>query len=163
MVWAVKIEGVEETAAAFMAAGAYAQQAQLELAHEYGARLAAAVRGRATGRPGPNVITGRYIASVDYRIMSSPGGAEAFVYSEAPQAARLEHGFYNMRDSLGRLFFQEPLPHFQPALDEQGPHYVAAQHALAARVTAMANRGAPAGGGGRGGLLRRAFGRVFGR
>ncbi len=162
MVYELRIEGVDDVARNLTRAGTYAQQGQLQLAHEFGARMQAAVRGRATGRPGPNVITGQYLASILYRIEATPGGAMAVVYSEAPQAQRLELGFYG-RDSLGRSYSQPPYSHFRPAYDEQYPHYVAAQNRLAGKIAAVGNGGAGGGGGSRGGGLLGRLGGLLGR
>lgn len=75
--------------------------------------------------PGPNVITGDYVASwrVTYRdtsgrFASGAGVASASVWTDAPQANRLEYGFYGMTDSLGRTFHQPPYPHIGPAVDQ---------------------------------------------
>lgn len=159
MVYELRIEGVEETAQNLARAGAFAVEGQLALAHDFGARMQAAVRGRATGRPGPRRITGQYLNTILYLIQNTTGGYEAVVYSDAPQSMRLELGFYG-EDSLGRSFSQPPYAHFRPAYDQQYPYYVAAQAALAARVAAVGNGGAGGGAGGRrggplGGLFRR--------
>ena len=74
------------------------------------------IRANASGRPGPNVITGRYRSSWETATRSLPYGAECTIGTEAPQGRRLEFGFYNMTDSLGRHFFQPPFPHVGPAI-----------------------------------------------
>ena len=86
------------------------------LRHE-GTLLRSLIQMHATGRPGPNVITSRYRAS--WRVVSRPlaGGARVEVGTEAPQGRRLEWGFWDMTDSLGRHFFQPPYPHVQPSLE----------------------------------------------
>jgi hypothetical protein len=63
--------------------------------------------------PGPNVVTGDYVRSweVDH------GPVAARVWTDAPQANRLEHGFWGMTDSLGRTFHQPAYPHIGPAVD----------------------------------------------
>ena len=160
MVYELRVEGVEETARNLARAGVFARQQQLSLAHEFGARMQAAVRGRATGRPGPRVVTGHYLTTILYLVQATAGGAEAVVYSDAPQAQRLELGFYGT-DSLGRSFSQPAYSHFRPAYDEQYPYYVAAQHKLAAEVAGVGNGGGGSGRGG-GGLAGR-LGGLFGR
>lgn len=158
MVYEVRIQGVDQVARNLAAAGAFARQGQYELADEFGARVASAVRGRASGRPGPRIITGHYISTIDYLVQATANGAEAVVYSTAPQARRLELGFYG-RDSLGRNYNQPPYPHFRPAFEQQYPFYVDAQYRLAARVAAVGNGGgAGGGGGGRAGALGRVVG-----
>lgn len=89
------------------------------LRHE-GTLLQSLIQMNATGRPGPNVITGRYRAS--WRVVSAriAGGAQVTVGTEAPQGRRLEWGFVGA-DSLGRVYNQPPFPHVQPALDTLMP------------------------------------------
>lgn len=75
------------------------------------------VRGKASGRPGPRVITGAYRRSINGQVQRTPGGARGVIGTNAPQAARLEYGFSGA-DRLGRVYRQPPYPHFQPALPE---------------------------------------------
>lgn len=65
------------------------------------------VRQNASRRPGPEVRTGRYLGS----IMRTDNR----VFTNAPQAARLEYGFTG-RDRLGRNYHQPPFPHWRPAI-----------------------------------------------
>lgn len=76
----------------------------------------ARIRQNASGRPGPNVITGRYRASWRSETRGIPYGAQCTIGTDAPQGRRLEFGFWDMTDSLGRHFFQPPFPHVQPAI-----------------------------------------------
>lgn len=71
-----------------------------------GQELLELVRQFASGHPGPEVRSGRYLASI------KRDGTR--VFSAAPQSARLEKG-YTGRDSLGRDYHQPPFPHFGPA------------------------------------------------
>jgi hypothetical protein len=88
------------------------------------ARLARAlIRERASGRPGPNIITGQYVASWRIEPFPVPDGGGAVVGTNAPQGRRLEYGFYDMTDSIGRHFFQVPRPHVEPAVNELSPEY----------------------------------------
>ncbi|MFM9373273.1 HK97 gp10 family phage protein [Streptomyces sp. Da 82-17] len=88
------------------------------------ARLTRAlIRERASGRPGPNIITGQYVASWRIEPFAVPDGGGAVIGTNAPQARRLEYGFWNMTDSIGRHFFQPPYPHVGPAVDELSPEY----------------------------------------
>lgn len=75
----------------------------------------ARIRANASGRPGPNVITGRYRASWRAVTARIPYGAECTIGTDAPQGRRLEFGFVGP-DSLGRVYNQPPFPHVQPAL-----------------------------------------------
>lgn len=96
----------------------------------YGAMLKARVRRHASGRPGPNVVTGAYVESIDVEYSSRGGGYTARVYSNAPQARRLELGFFDV-DSLGRHYQQRPFPHFGPAIMEISSSFVATIAAVA--------------------------------
>ncbi|MFB9558635.1 HK97 gp10 family phage protein [Streptomyces roseoviridis] len=74
------------------------------------------IRAGASGRPGPNVITGHYRASWEPdRGRRIPYGAECTIGSRAPQSRRLEFGFTGY-DSLGRHYDQPPFPHVGPAI-----------------------------------------------
>ncbi|WP_435058519.1 HK97 gp10 family phage protein [Streptomyces sp. bgisy060] len=84
--------------------------------------LQALIQAAASGRPGPNTITGRYRASWQVQVHTRRHGAEATVGTFAPQARRLELGFYGA-DSLGRVYAQPPLPHVAPALATLQPGY----------------------------------------
>lgn len=95
----------------------------------YTAELQAAVQRNASGRPGPNVITGNYRRSVNRRTEKRVGGSIGQVGTNAPQGRRLEHGFVGT-DARGRTYNQPPRPHFGPALDEVAPKYEAAIAAL---------------------------------
>jgi len=91
------------------------------------ARLARAlIRERASGRPGPNIITGQYVASWQIEPFPVPDGGGAEIGTRAPQGRRLEYGFWDMTDSIGRHFFQPPYPHVEPAVNELSPEYEAA-------------------------------------
>lgn len=94
------------------------------------AELQAAVQRNASGRPGPNVITGHYRRSIGRVTLRTPAGAVGFVGTDAPQARRLEFGFHGT-DSRGRSYRQPPYPHFGPALDQVAPLYAAAIAAIA--------------------------------
>jgi len=80
-----------------------------------GALGVARIRQNASGRPGPNVITGRYRASWRSETLAIPYGAECTLGTDAPQGRRLELGFTGY-DSLGRYYDQPPFPHVQPAI-----------------------------------------------
>lgn len=72
-------------------------------------------RNASRGRPGPNVITGAFVESIQSEIDSGLLGTNIFIFSTAPQAARLEFGFYGF-DSLGRYYQQPPYPSFGPSV-----------------------------------------------
>lgn len=73
------------------------------------------IRGNATGRPGPNRITGQYWSSWQTQVRGIPYGAECTIGTDRPQGRRLEFGFVGP-DSLGRVYNQPPFPHVGPAI-----------------------------------------------
>jgi hypothetical protein len=85
--------------------------------HHQGMLLLSRIRANASGRPGPNVVTGRYRASWQVVADRVPGGARVIVGTEAPQGRRLEFGFVGT-DSLGRTYNQPPFPHVGPAVQQ---------------------------------------------
>ncbi|MFF8910511.1 HK97 gp10 family phage protein [Streptomyces olivaceoviridis] len=85
--------------------------------------LRALIQERASGRPGPNVITGAYRGSWRTEAFGVPDGGGAEVGTDKPQGRRLEYGFWDMTDSIGRHFFQPPYPHVGPAVNELSPEY----------------------------------------
>lgn len=92
----------------------------------HGQLLRTRVMAKASGRPGPNVITGDYRRSISMSVEAAPGRTVVIVGTNAPQGRRLEFGFNGM-DSLGRHYNQPPYPHFGPAVDDIVPGLV---HAL---------------------------------
>lgn len=79
---------------------------------------ASIVRGKASGRPGPRVITGDYRRSISGDIVErSPGRVVGQIGTNAAQARRLEYGFVGP-DSLGRVYNQPAYPHFSPSEGE---------------------------------------------
>jgi hypothetical protein len=75
----------------------------------------ARIAGNASGRPGPNVITGDYRGSWRTETRRLPYGAICTLGTDRPQGRRLEWGFTGT-DSIGRSYNQPPFPHVQPAL-----------------------------------------------
>lgn len=75
----------------------------------------ARIRGNASGRPGPNVVTGAYRNSWRPEMTALPYGAQCTIGTDLPYGRRLEFGFTGT-DSLGRSYAQPPFPHVQPAL-----------------------------------------------
>lgn len=70
-------------------------------------RLLEETKKNASGRPGPNIVTGHYYNA--FMILDGK------VVNMSPQARRLEYGFVGT-DSLGRQYHQPAFPHFRPAL-----------------------------------------------
>lgn len=73
------------------------------------------IRGNASGRPGPNIITGQYWASWQSVTRAIPYGAQCTLGTDRPQGRRLEFGFTGI-DSIGRYYDQPPFPHVGPAI-----------------------------------------------
>lgn len=86
----------------------------------HGQLLRTRVMAKASGRPGPNVITGDYRRSISMQVEEAPARVSVIVGTNAPQGRRLEFGFHGA-DSLGRYYNQPPYPHFGPAIDEIVP------------------------------------------
>jgi hypothetical protein len=105
----------------------------------YGEILRARVRVNASGRPGPRAQTGDYRRSIGLEVFTLGDEIYAVVGTNAPQGRRLEYGFMNMTDSLGRLFHQPPYPHFGPALEETAPQYEAALEQTVGQVIDQAS------------------------
>lgn len=117
----------EEVAAGMLALIPAAMIGVRAAVHECAPLLETAIKSNASGRPGPNVITGDYRASwtTEYGETSFGGGgmtASATVGTNRPQARRLEYGFVGP-DVLGRVYNQPPFPHVQPAVDAIGPRF----------------------------------------
>jgi hypothetical protein len=90
---------------------------------QQGRLLRALIQENASGRPGPNIITGDYHGSWRIEPFGVPDGGGAVIGTDRPQGRRLEYGFYDMTDSIGRHFFQVPRPHVEPAVNELSPQY----------------------------------------
>jgi len=86
---------------------------------EMAEKLLDLVRQKASGRPGPNIVTGAYVSRFYVEETSSKSSR---VTNNSPQTHRLEYGFVGV-DSAGRNYHQGPFPHFRPALQEiRGPY-----------------------------------------
>lgn len=91
----------------------------------YRLMLRTRVQDHARGRPGPERITGEYLASIGVR--------GPFVGTDDPRGKRLEFG-YHQTDASGRTYNQPPFPHFQPAIDEVRPLFHSAMERLVAEA-----------------------------
>ncbi|MDJ0464985.1 hypothetical protein [Streptomyces sp. H27-C3] len=114
----------DELVAAMAAAAARVGPATALAVRHEAMVLQALIRAGASGRPGPNAITGRYRASWQVQVVPRRHGATATVGTFAPQGRRLELGFYGA-DSLGRVYAQPPFPHVAPALAQLQPGFAA--------------------------------------
>jgi hypothetical protein len=125
----VAVVGAEAVALGFLSASKRTDQRIQALVRHHGHLLRTRVMANASGRPGPNVVTGDYRRSITVQFSDAGGNFTAVVGTNAPQGRRLEFGFHGM-DSLGRSYSQAPLPHFGPAMDEAGPEFLAAIEAM---------------------------------
>lgn len=74
------------------------------------------IKRHASGPAGFNLVTGAYVRSwTAQNATTSQMRPTWIVGTNAPQALRLENGFYGLTDRLGRLFFQPAFPHWAPS------------------------------------------------
>ncbi|MFE7119027.1 HK97 gp10 family phage protein [Streptomyces sp. NPDC057654] len=112
-------------AAALARLGPAARARTRTITRHHAMLLRVRIQRNASGRPGPQVITGQYRASWDVRMSGGAGQVTAEVYSDAPQARRLEYGFVGV-DALGRHYRQPPYPHVEPAWKQTRPGFLRA-------------------------------------
>lgn len=124
------VVGAQQVAAEFDALAGLVGVRAAAVTQHHGQLLLTRVRAKASGRPGPRARTGDYRRSISLEFGISGSTVAAEVGTNAPQGRRLEWGFWDMTDSLGRHFFQPPYPHFGPAVDEIDPLFVDALAAI---------------------------------
>lgn len=73
------------------------------------------VRGNASGRPGPRAPTGDFRRSIVGDHARAGSIILGQIGTNAPQARRLEYGFFG-KDSLDRVYNQQPYPYLQPSV-----------------------------------------------
>ncbi|WP_180685917.1 HK97 gp10 family phage protein [Streptomyces gossypiisoli] len=112
-------------AAALARMGPAARARTRTITRHHAMLLRVRIQRNASGRPGPRVVTGQYRASWDVRMGTGGGQVTAEVFSDAPQARRLEYGFVGV-DSLGRHYRQPPYPHVEPAFRQTQPGFLQA-------------------------------------
>lgn len=116
MITDIQVVGAREVAAGLLADAAKVRGGLRTPVSQAGQELRRRIQARASGRPGPRVVTGNYRRSWSAESYSVPDGAAVSVGTNAPQGRRLEYGF-NGVDSLGRKYNQPPYPHVGPAAD----------------------------------------------
>ena len=116
---AITANGIPALLSKFAALSRLSQPAQLDLGvRKASLLLLGRIKGRASGRPGPRVITGNYRRSWNVLRVSVHGSKVAYsVGTNSPQGRRLEFGF-DGTDALGRTYSQPPYAHVEPALAE---------------------------------------------
>lgn len=130
----ITVRGGTEAASSLRGAGKGLDAKVQKSVRHHGQLLRTRVMAKASGRPGPNIVTGDYRRSWQVQFAGSGHGSTATVGTNAPQGRRLEHGFHGM-DSLGRVYSQPPLPHAGPAFDEIKPLFIADFERIARQVT----------------------------
>ena len=120
-----RVVGADVAAAQLLAAAVKVDAGVVEVVASQGAQLQEAIRAAASGRPGPNVITGAFRSGITLEVDRGVGHASATVSSDAPQAWRLEMGFHGV-DSIGRRYNAPPYPSFGPGFDATAPGFEAA-------------------------------------
>lgn len=123
------VVGATETATYFGALAVKVEAGVPGLVAQYGVIYQGRVKERASGRPGPNVITGDYRGTIGVDFAVVNGIATSTVSTSAPQALRLENGYFGT-DSLGRTYHQGPFPHWEPDLIRTAEELAAAASAL---------------------------------
>ncbi|KPI15661.1 protein HK97 gp10 family protein [Actinobacteria bacterium OK074] len=114
-----------ELAAALTQLGPAVRARTRAITRHHAMLLRVRIQKNASGRPGPNVVTGQYRASWDVRVTVTGGRVTAVVFTDAPQQRRLEYGFVGV-DSLGRHYRQPPYPHVEPAFRQTQPAFLEA-------------------------------------
>ncbi|MET8956711.1 HK97 gp10 family phage protein [Streptomyces sp. NPDC004129] len=94
----------------------------VSVVRHYAMLLETQIKANASGRPGPNVITGDYRRSWTHELFVTGDVVSAVVGTNKPQARRLEYGYIGP-DSLGRIFDQPPYPHVGPAVETVRPQF----------------------------------------
>jgi hypothetical protein len=114
-----------EIAAQLQGRAARALPQAVAVVRHYAMLLETQIKANASGRPGPNVITGDYRRSWTHEVHVAPDAVIAVVGTSKPQARRLEYGYVGP-DSLGRVYHQPPYAHVGPAVESVRPLFVAA-------------------------------------
>lgn len=125
MIANLRVVGAKATAVAFATSAATIEPRCARQVNAYGTQLLNAARRHASGRPGPNVITGQFRGSIQREYFRKDGAVAVSVFSDEPQARRLEEGFVGV-DVLGRHYNQPPYPTFMPAAAEVEERFVMA-------------------------------------
>lgn len=112
-----------EVSAAFRQTGRGAKRKVKEKVRHFSMLMETRVKANASGRPGPNVITGDYRRSWSNEVSENGNRIVGTIGTNKPQARRLEYGFAGA-DRLGRVYNQPPFPHLGPAVDTIGPEFM---------------------------------------
>lgn len=130
----VAVAGGAVVAHEFERLGKTANARANRLVRHHGQLLKTRVQANASGRPGPNAPTGDYRRSIALELVTTGDVVTAYVGTNLPQGRRLEFGFHGA-DSLGRVYNQQPYPHFGPALDQTSGGFIAAMTQIVSSAT----------------------------
>jgi hypothetical protein len=125
----MELRGAAETAIWLRTSSKLVDLKLSRLTKHFGQLLRTRVMAKASGRPGPNAVTGDYRRSWQMQTRGGGSSTTVEVGTNAVQGRRLEFGF-NGSDSLGRIYNQPPFPHARPAFDEIQPLFIAGGEAL---------------------------------
>ena len=114
----VRVQGDAALAAALGTEAPRMKQRTTAAVHQFAVLLAERIQTAASGRPGPNIVSGNLYGSIaiDHTLGDVDGWGVATVYTDTVYAPRLELGFYGT-DSLGRSYNQPPYPFFSRAVE----------------------------------------------
>ena len=118
------VVGAEQLATAAATAIPLLQARTQAAVRTFAPLLAERIQTAASGRPGPNIVTGNLYGSIgiDYAGIGGDWGS-ATVGTSVPYANRLEFGFYGT-DSLGRHYSQPPYPFFGRAVEGSTDEFI---------------------------------------
>lgn len=114
----VRIQGDEAIATALRTLNPRLKARTTAAVHQFAVLLTERIQTAASGRPGPNIVSGQLYGSIliDHTLGDVDGWGAATVYTATVYAPRLEFGFYGT-DSLGRNYNQPPYPFFGRAVE----------------------------------------------
>lgn len=121
----VLVTGADIAAARLTKSGMLLELAVDGVTRTYTHLLVEEIKQNASGRPGPEIVTGQYHDSWTADFTYEDGTLVGDAFTNEPQANRLEHGFHGV-DSIGRAYDQPPYPHVLPAVLVITPRYEAA-------------------------------------
>lgn len=129
--WTIDASDVGLFANELLVHAATVESRSRDVVEHYGTMLWLGVRHHASGHPGPGVITGGYLASIQVHFGSSIEGYSAEVGTDEDRGYALELGYLEEEED-GEATIHHPFPHFRPALAEIEEPFAVAVGALVA-------------------------------
>ena len=124
--WFIDASDAGLAAAEIWSKAALTDAAAEQVVNHYGTLLWLDVHHRASGRPGPRVVTGEYLASIGIDMSYDPSlGWSVEVGTNEERGYALEMG-YLATDADGEQTVHHPFPHFRPAIAEIEEPFVVA-------------------------------------